>query len=97
MAQTVRRLLPERHAAPSALAGEAASSGAEDEGSARDLVLVIDDDADQRDLLTRFLNREGFAVQVAADGRKGLSLARSLRPRAILLDVMMPGVDGCRC
>ena len=71
--------------------GEVAAVPGDD---ARDLILVIDDDADQRDLLTRFLNREGFAVQVAADGRKGLSLARSLRPRAILLDVMMPGVDG---
>ena len=75
---------------PAAEPEAAAAQG--DDG--RDLILVIDDDADQRDLLTRFLNREGFGVQVATDGRKGLSLARSLRPRAILLDVMMPGVDG---
>ncbi|RYC29334.1 response regulator [Lichenibacterium minor] len=61
---------------------------------AGDLVLVIDDDADQRTLLTRFLHKEGFRVQVAGDGRKGLALARRLRPRAILLDVMMPGIDG---
>ena len=59
-----------------------------------DLILVIDDDEDQRTLMTRFLHREGFRVQVAADGRKGLQLARSLHPRAILLDVMMPGIDG---
>ena len=59
-----------------------------------DLVLVIDDDADQRALMTRFLHREGFRVQVAMDGRKGLALAKRLRPRAILLDVMMPGIDG---
>lgn len=59
-----------------------------------DLVLVIDDDEDQRTLMTRFLHREGFRVQVAADGRKGLQLARNLHPRAILLDVMMPGIDG---
>ena len=59
-----------------------------------DLVLVIDDDADQRALMTRFLQREGFAVRTAADGRTGLELARELLPRAILLDVMMPGVDG---
>ena len=66
----------------------------EDEDGAADLVLVIDDDADQLTLMTRFLHREGFRVQVAADGRTGLALARRLRPRAILLDVMMPGVDG---
>ena len=61
---------------------------------AGDLVLVIDDDADHRTLMTRFLRKEGFRVQVAADGSKGLAMARSLMPRAILLDVMMPGVDG---
>ena len=44
--------------------------------------------------MTRFLHREGFRVQVAADGRTGLAMARRLRPRAILLDVMMPGIDG---
>ena len=61
---------------------------------AQSLVLVIDDDADQRTLMTRFLNREGFEVQTAADGRTGLALAKQLKPRAVLLDVLMPGVDG---
>ncbi len=60
----------------------------------RDLVLVIDDDADQRALMTRFLHREGFNARTASGGREGLALARELRPRAILLDVMMPGIDG---
>ena len=60
----------------------------------RDLVLVIDDDADQRLLMTRFLHREGFATETAANGRTGLELARTLKPRAILCDVMMPGLDG---
>ena len=59
-----------------------------------DLVLVIDDDADQRALMTKFLHREAFKVRTAGDGETGLALARALRPRAILLDVMMPGVDG---
>jgi len=57
-------------------------------------VLVVDDDPAQRDLLTRFLEREGFTVRTAPDGRAGLEMARALRPRAILLDVMMPRVDG---
>ena len=57
-------------------------------------ILVIDDDAAQRDLLTRFLEREGFSVRTAPDGRAGLELARTVQPRAILLDVMMPGMDG---
>ena len=59
-----------------------------------DVILVIDDDADQLALTTRFLHREGFQVRTATNGRSGLDLARRLRPRAILLDVMMPGVDG---
>ncbi|WP_375455049.1 response regulator [uncultured Methylobacterium sp.] len=57
-------------------------------------ILVIDDDAATRDLLARFLEREGFAVSTAEDGRQGLEQARSLRPRAILLDVTMPRMDG---
>ena len=83
--------LPADHALPAqddALATEA------EEGEGRDLVLVIDDDDDQRALMTRFLAREGFRSRAAADGETGLALARSLHPRAILLDVMMPGLDG---
>ena len=60
----------------------------------RDVVLVIDDDATQRDLTSRFLVREGFAARTAADGPTGLAMARRLKPRAILLDVTMPGMDG---
>ncbi|KAB1073470.1 response regulator [Methylobacterium planeticum] len=59
-----------------------------------DLVLVVDDDAATRDLLTRFLQREGFQVAAAPDGRAGLEQARALRPRVILLDVTMPRMDG---
>ena len=59
-----------------------------------DLVLAIDDDPDQRALMTKFLHREGFKVRTAGDGETGLALARELKPRAILLDVMMPGIDG---
>ncbi|WP_176559880.1 response regulator [Teichococcus rhizosphaerae] len=58
------------------------------------LVLVIDDDAATRELLARFLTREGFTVRAAPDGQSGLRLARELKPDAILLDVMMPRLDG---
>jgi len=60
----------------------------------RNLMLVIDDDPHTRDLLSRFLTREGFGVQTAADGETGLRLARALEPSAVLLDVMMPHMDG---
>jgi CheY-like chemotaxis protein len=57
-------------------------------------VLVIDDDATARALLRRHLTKAGYRVEEAADGRTGLERARDLRPRAITLDVMMPGMDG---
>ena len=60
----------------------------------REIVLVVDDDETQRDLTSRFLQREGYAARTAADGPTALALARQLRPRAILLDVTMPGMDG---
>ena len=57
-------------------------------------ILVIDDDPAVLDLMTRFLQREGFAVRTALDGETGLRLAAELRPGAILLDILMPHVDG---
>ena len=57
-------------------------------------VLVIDDDPHTRDLMVRFLQKEGFSAQTAADGRRGLAMAKQLRPALITLDVMMPEVDG---
>jgi hypothetical protein len=58
------------------------------------MVLVIDDDAEARDLVRRLLTGEGFEVAEAAGGEAGLELARTLRPDAITLDVLMPGMDG---
>lgn len=57
-------------------------------------ILVIDDDSVQRELMERYLTKEGFVVRTAAGGEAGLQLARQLRPMAITLDVMMPGLDG---
>ncbi len=59
-----------------------------------DTVLVIDDDPAARDLMSRFLSREGFHPETAASGEEGLRLARQAHPVAITLDVMMPGIDG---
>ncbi|MCJ2086998.1 response regulator [Methylobacterium sp. E-005] len=73
---------------------DAAPAVPENQVTVGDLVLVIDDEANQRELMTRFLERQRFAVRTAGDGRTGLDLAKSLKPRAILLDVMMPEMDG---
>jgi PAS domain S-box-containing protein len=58
------------------------------------LVLVIDDDPTAAEMLSHFLTREGFRVEIATGGQAGLHLARELRPSVITLDVMMPGMDG---
>ncbi len=84
---------PEARDDPAGVAAGMTAAGAADEAG-RDLVLVIDDEAAQRELMTRFLRRQGFAVRTAAGGRAGLALARSLAPRVVLLDVMMPEMDG---
>ena len=57
-------------------------------------VLVIDDDPAVRDILGRYLGKEGFRVHTASSGREGLDLARTVRPDIITLDVIMPGMDG---
>jgi CheY-like chemotaxis protein len=57
-------------------------------------VLVIDDDPTVGDLMRRFLAPDGVRVALATSGEEGLRLARELRPAAITLDVLMPGMDG---
>ena len=69
-------------------------ASASGEPQAAGTVLVIDDDATVRDLMQRFLVKEGFRVVRAPGGEQGVRLAREIRPDAITLDVMMPGMDG---
>ncbi len=57
-------------------------------------VLVIDDDPTVHDLMRRSLGRAGYRVLSAGGGDEGLRLARDVRPDAVTLDVLMPGMDG---
>ncbi|MFO1418702.1 MAG: response regulator [Methylotetracoccus sp.] len=57
-------------------------------------VLVIDDDPNTHALMQRFLDRQGLHMAGAASGAEGLRMAHQLRPAVIILDVMMPGMDG---
>ena len=57
-------------------------------------ILVIEDDASIRELVTWNLSEEGFECVCAADGREGLEEARREPPDLILLDIMLPGMDG---
>jgi CheY-like chemotaxis protein/anti-sigma regulatory factor (Ser/Thr protein kinase) len=86
--------VPAPAAEPSPAAVAAPAPPAAPPATTGPVVLVIDDDPAARDLIQRALAREGFAVHVAASGPEGIALARRLRPTAITLDVMMPGMDG---
>ena len=57
-------------------------------------VLVVEDDRNIAELLQMYLEKEGYAVTVATDGGQGLSKFRSIKPDLVLLDVMMPVMDG---
>jgi DNA-binding response OmpR family regulator len=57
-------------------------------------VLVVDDEFEIRDLLSRFLTEEGYEVIVASNGEEALELAETENPEVILLDIKMPGIDG---
>ena len=57
-------------------------------------VLVVDDEADFTDMVKLRLEAAGYQVETAADGEDGLSKALECEPRLILLDIMMPGMDG---
>ena len=57
-------------------------------------VLVIDDDPAARDLIARLLRNDGFEPLLAGSGEDGLRVAREMQPQAVVLDIVMPGMDG---
>lgn len=57
-------------------------------------ILVIEDDPSVRALLRRGLKFEGYEVEVAENGESGLRMARDSMPNAVILDLMLPGIDG---
>jgi CheY-like chemotaxis protein len=57
-------------------------------------ILVVEDNEMNRDMLARWLQRQGYEIEVAADGRQGLELASKSLPDLILLDLSLPEIDG---
>jgi signal transduction histidine kinase/DNA-binding response OmpR family regulator len=78
---------------PVARAPQPPSAVRADEGDGP-LVLVVEDDAAAADLLRLQLQQAGYRTAVAPDGESALHAARSLAPTAILLDILLPGIDG---
>jgi twitching motility two-component system response regulator PilH len=58
------------------------------------VILVIEDDPDQRRLMERTLTTSGYRILTASDGQTGLESALAVQPRLIILDVMMPRMNG---
>ncbi|HNS62650.1 MAG TPA: response regulator, partial [Anaerolineales bacterium] len=57
-------------------------------------ILVVEDEPALRDTLTYNLKKDGFAVEAVGDGRLALESARKLKPDLIVLDIMLPELDG---
>jgi len=57
-------------------------------------ILLVEDNELNRDMLSRRLVRRGYEVEIAVDGREGLSMASASSPDLILLDLSLPGMDG---
>lgn len=57
-------------------------------------ILIIDDEKSILNLVSAYLRPEGYELQTARDGRSGLQLARTFKPDLIVLDIMLPGMDG---
>ena len=57
-------------------------------------ILVVDDEISLQETLAYNLSKEGYTVEVAGDGNQALELARSSKPDLVILDVMLPGLDG---
>ena len=59
-----------------------------------EIVLVVEDEPSLQETLVYNLEKEGYAVEAVGDGREALDLVRSLKPDLIVLDLMLPGLDG---
>lgn len=57
-------------------------------------ILVVDDDPNSRDIIRTYLESCGYTVATASDGKEALAKLEEVQPAIILLDVMMPGMDG---
>src|ERR1700759_3203564 len=64
------------------------------EDHVRGSVLVVDDEPTIAEVVARYLNRAGYRTRVAANGREALDAAASQRPDLVVLDLMLPGIDG---
>jgi two-component system, OmpR family, alkaline phosphatase synthesis response regulator PhoP len=84
----------ERHAMLPRLVAASAGAAVSSTAAEKMKVLVVDDEPNLVELVQGYLEREGFAVLAAHDGPSALALARTEKPDLLILDVMLPGLDG---
>lgn len=66
----------------------------ESDGRSRGSILVVDDEPTIGDVVSRYLDRAGYDTRVARDGQRAIELAGVRRPDLVVLDLMLPGIDG---
>jgi DNA-binding response OmpR family regulator len=97
LVEAMERTLP-RSAQEASAAHAAAPAGVPQGAPAAagdgDFILLVDDEAQIRDLLERFLSLRGYKVRVASDGQQALTMVKREAPHLIVLDVDMPGLNG---
>src|ERR1700758_224718 len=72
----------------------AAMSPAAESSPPRASVLVVDDEPTIGEVVARYLERAGYSARIAADGPQALALSAQSPPDLVVLDVMLPGIDG---
>ena len=85
--------MPPNEQADDAADDDAVNGGGQAEGN-RHLVLIVDDNKDNQYALKYILEEKGYRVLFARDGNEGVRIAKKERPALILMDMMMPGMDG---
>ncbi len=75
-------------------ADDQTTSGPRNLDGSRRVILVVEDDPTVSEIVVRYLERDGFAVESCADGADGLDRALDLRPDLVVLDLMLPSLDG---
>jgi len=85
--------IPATKPAKSAMSG-ATLTAAPDDGGEAPLVLAVDDSPGIRDYLEQLFLDDGFRIVTAADGLSAVDMAREMLPKCVIMDLMMPGIDG---
>ncbi|TLS49539.1 response regulator [Paenibacillus antri] len=86
--------LPESISNPASPAAAAVAEAPPEAERKKPCVLLIDDEPFNEQIMKRYFEKEGWELAFADNGKQGLELAKKLKPKAICLDILMPGMDG---